>query len=99
MKYKIIDVEKYTEENVQFGTCDLCMSVGDLEHETIVLSDENGTIWNIETGVWDWGDYMTMIYLENVVDFGAWLSTKEIAGEIDVYKLRDLVDEYEEATK
>ena len=96
MKYKVIDVKSEVEENVQFGTCDLCMSVGTLEKEFIVLEDEKGRIYEIETGEWDWGDYMTMIYIDNIADFSGWLSKRDITREMDTYQLYELVSDYNE---
>lgn len=29
MKYKLIDIYSNTEEDVEFGTCELCMYIGD----------------------------------------------------------------------
>ena len=97
MKYKLIDVRTEVEENVEFGTCELCMSVGTLHREIIVLEDEYGKIHEVETGEWDWGDYMTLIEIENVVDFAAWLSKQDIiVPYMNTRVLWNLVDDYKE---
>ena len=41
MKYKLIDIISSTEK-VEFGTCDLCMYVGDLTTESYAFEDEKG---------------------------------------------------------
>lgn len=69
MKYKLIDIKQETEE-VEFGTCELCMWVGDLTTEHYVFEDENGKIITIEGGCWDWGDYINYTYADvNILDF------------------------------
>ena len=47
MKYKLIDIISSTEK-VEFGTCELCMYVGDLTTESYVFEDEKGEKITIE---------------------------------------------------
>ena len=78
MKYKLIDIKQETEE-VEFGTCELCMYIGDLTTEHYVFEDENGKIITIEGGCWDWGDYIYYTYTDvNILDFAAYISTLDI---------------------
>ena len=42
MKYKLIDIYSNTEEDVEFGTCELFMYIGDLTTEHYVFQDESG---------------------------------------------------------
>lgn len=78
MKYKLIDIQQKTEE-VEFGTCELCMWIGDLTTEHYVFEDENGKIITIEGGCWDWGDYINYTYADiNILDFAAYISTLDI---------------------
>ena len=78
MKYKLIDIISSTEK-VEFGTCDLCMYVGDLTTESYVFEDEKGEKITIEGGAWNWGDYMRFTYVDvNVIDFAAYISTLDI---------------------
>ena len=78
MKYKLIDIKQKTEE-VEFGTCELCMYIGDLTTEHYVFEDENGKIVTIEGGCWNWGDYITYTYADiNILDFAAYISTLDI---------------------
>ena len=48
---------------------------------------------------WEWGDYFT-IYIENVVDFSAWLQERDVEPmdeETETWSwLRDLVEKYNE---
>lgn len=78
MKYKLIDIKQKTEE-VEFGTCELCMYIGDLTTEHYVFEDETGKIITIEGGCWDWGSYDSYTYADiNVIEFAAYISTLDI---------------------
>ena len=78
MKYKLIDIKQETEE-VEFGTCELCMYICDLTTEHYVFEDENGKIITIEGGCWNWGDYINYAYPDiNILDFAAYISTLDI---------------------
>ena len=78
MKYKLIDIKQKTEE-VEFGTCELCMWIGDLTTEHYVFEDETGKIVTIEGGCWDWGDYINYAYADiNILDFAAYISSLDI---------------------
>ena len=82
MKYKLIDIISSTEK-VEFGTCDLCMYVGDLTTESYVFEDEKGEKITIEGGAWNWGDYMRFTYVDvNVIDFAEYISGLDIK---DIY--------------
>ena len=82
MKYKLIDILSSTEK-VEFGTCDLCMYIGDLTTESYVFEDEKGEKITIEGGVWNWGDYMRFTYVDvNVIDFAEYISGLDIK---DIY--------------
>ena len=78
MKYKLIDIKQKTEE-VEFGTCELCMYISDLTTEHYVFEDENGKIITIEGGCWNWGDYIYYTYADiNIIDFAAYISSLDI---------------------
>ena len=78
MKYKLIDIKQETEE-VEFGTCELCMYIGGLTTEHYVFEDENGKIITIEGGCWNWGDYINYAYADiNILDFAAYISSLDI---------------------
>ena len=78
MKYKLIDILSSTEK-VGFGTCDLCMYIGDLTTESYVFEDEKGEKITIEGGAWNWGDYCHYAYSDiNIVNFATYISTLDI---------------------
>ena len=96
---KVIDVGSNPEET-QFGTCELCLSYGIADNPYMVLEFPDGTQVTLETYYWDWGDYFESS-VDNVVDFSAWLSERELTDE-DVEDLKsdgkqvliDFIDEY-----
>ena len=95
MKYKLIDVKSEIEENVEFGTCELCYFTGDLSKEIFVVEDEKGTKIELENGEWDWGSYCTILYIENVIDFADWLSKQDVKLEMNMETFVSLVWSYE----
>ena len=96
MKYKVTEYNSNMQE-VQTGTCDLCYGTDLVEEGSITVEDENGTETEIDLTVWDWGDYDT-IYIDNVVNFSAWLQERDVEpiGDCDPWAWLDsLVDDYE----
>ena len=60
-----------------FGTCDLCFSSGSLEQLffTFEVSDSDSkTQVTLENGFWDWGDYLEIVYFDNVFKFIDWFN-------------------------
>ena len=56
---KLVDVYSEDYEDVQFGTCALCMYTADLSVDIYLFEDEEtGATFLIEGGYWDWGDYV-----------------------------------------
>lgn len=79
MKYKLIDIYSNTEEDVEFGTCELCMYIGDLTTEHYVFEDEDEKRITLEGGEWDCGSYSNYTYRDvNVIDFAEYISTLDI---------------------
>lgn len=78
MAVKLVRVESTVEEDVTFGTCELCMSTRDLYLEYLIFEDDNGETLEIETGYWDWGDYSTFYHFENIARFGQYIKDKYI---------------------
>ena len=69
-----------------------------VENGSITVEDENGKATNITLTYWDWGDYYT-IYIDNVVNFSAWLQARDVEPIDNVDKwswLDELVEEYYE---
>lgn len=95
MKYKVIDYVSDVQEE-QTGTCDLCFGTAWVENGFITVEDENGNKTEINLTVWDWGNFDT-IYIDNVVNFSAWLQEKDVEPIDNVDKwswLDELVEEY-----
>lgn len=96
MKYKVIDYVSDVQEE-QTGTCELCFGTAMVENGSITVEDENGNKTEIFLTWWDWGDYYT-IYIDNVVDFSAWLQERDVEpidDDINEWSwLYDLVKEY-----
>ena len=71
MKIKLIDVET-DEEEVEFGTCELCFSTGTVSNPVFVFKTESGKSFKVNGYEWSWGDY-SEVCIDNVVNFSAWL--------------------------
>lgn len=96
MKYKVIKYHSDIQEE-QTGTCEVCFGTADVENGYITVEDENGTKTEIFLTWWSWGDFFT-IYIDNVVDFSAWLqgrNVEPIDGDNDWSWLNKLVKEYD----
>lgn len=98
MKYKVIDYVSDIQEE-QTGTCELCFGTAMVENGSITVEDENGKTTVISLTYWDWGDYYT-IYIDNVVNFSAWLQERDvepITEETNAWTwLDELVEKYSE---
>lgn len=77
MKYKLVDVIREEEDNVMFGTCDLCEHMGTLYYDVLVFEDENGVKFEEENGAWSWGDYFEYWDIDNYVDFAGFIADRE----------------------
>lgn len=42
MSVKLVDYKYEVEHDVEFGTCEICMSTGDLEYGVFVFEDDFG---------------------------------------------------------
>lgn len=101
MKYKLIDVIRQTEENVAFGTCELCQYTGTLHYDLLVFQDENGNKYTEENGFWSWGDYTEYWWIDNYVCFADFITGRDYPeSEVDEYQrpcLKNVIDQmYEE---
>ena len=98
---KVIDVGTNPEYDVEFGTCEVCLSYGnEVDNPYMVLEFPDGTQVTVDTYYWTCGDYFEP-RLDNVVDFSAWLSGKELSDEEvedlksdGCYTLIELINEY-----
>ena len=55
MRYKLVDVRGEVEENVEFGTCELCFFVGSLGYDVWVVEDASGKVYEFQNGSWSGG--------------------------------------------
>ena len=98
MKYKVTEYHSDFQEE-QTGTRELCFGTAWVENGSITIEDENGTKTEIYLTIWDWGDYDT-IYIDNVVNFSAWLQEREVDPIVEETKpwswLHELVEKYNE---
>lgn len=97
MKYKLIEYNSDVRKE-RTGTCDLCFGTAFVENGSITVEDENGKTTNIKLTWWSWGDYFT-IYIDNVVDFSAWLQKRDVEpiDEVNDWSwLNELVERYSE---
>ena len=98
MKYKVIEYNSDVRKE-QTGTCELCFGTAFVENGSITVEDENGKTTDIKLTWWSWGDYFT-IYIDNVVDFSAWLQKRDvepIGKETKTWSwLNELVEKYNE---
>lgn len=77
---KVIEIGSNPEEEVEYGTCELCFSYGIVDNPYMVLEFPDGTRVTHNTYDWDCGDYWEY-NVDNVVDFSAWLSERELSDE------------------
>ena len=95
MKYKVIEYISDIQEE-QTGTCEICFGTAMVENGSITVEDENGKATEISLTWWSRGDYFT-IYIDNVVDFSAWLQERDVEPIDNVDKwswLNELVIDY-----
>lgn len=100
MKYKVIAFNSDVQEE-ETGTCEVCFGTALAENGYITVEDEDGKITDVYLTYWNWGDFFT-IYIDNVVDFSAWLQEKEVEpiGDCDAWSwLNELVEKYDEEQK
>ena len=101
---KVIDVGTNPEDDVEFGTCEVCLSYGnEVDNPYMVLEFPDGTQATVDTYYWSAGDYWES-KIKNVVDFSAWLSEQDLSDEVvkalkgtgysGKYALINLIDEY-----
>ena len=77
MEYRLIDVERIHEDDVQFGTCELCEWMGSLDYDILKFEDENKKHYFINTGEWDWGDFIEDLYIDNYILFAEFIRDRE----------------------
>lgn len=86
---KLVDLRSETLQDVDFGTCEYCMSTSDLDIEFFVFEDDEGNTYEIETGEMEMDGYSTIYDIGNIADFSHFILEKEI---IDMKTLKDEFD-------
>lgn len=96
MKIKLIDVQTEVEDDVEFGTCEICMCTGSAEYPTFIFEKEDGTTFEVKGWEWSWGD-LDALYIDNVVRFNDYLTQIEFDGDtkFDYYWLCKLSIDYD----
>lgn len=100
MKIKFIGLDYHHEDNVDFGTCELCMFTSDYDFpimifQVIKAGGQEEEV-RVEAGSWGWGDYMPL-YFGNLAVFAEWLNKQGdmiYPGEFDFSWLEELRNEY-----
>lgn len=87
---RLVDFISEVEEDVEFGTCELCFRTSDLHREFFVFKDDEGRELEIETGGWSWGDYDIYYPIDNIPDFAHFINKKNI---LSLQWLEDNFDE------
>ena len=84
MAVKLIDYKHEVKHDVEFGTCELCMSTGDLRYGVFVFEDELGERLEITNGEWSWGDWFDDYHIENIPRFADFFNKKNVGSLEDV---------------
>src|SRR5699024_10865532 len=84
MAVKLVDYKHEVEHDVEFGTCELCMSTGDLEYGVFVFEDESGERIEITNGEWSWGDWFDDYHIENIPRFADFFNKRNVEKLEDV---------------
>lgn len=87
---KILDIYDHTEDNVDFGTCELCFSTGSLTTEFIKV-EYDSKVYDLELGGWSWGDYIPYMVpnIDNIVKFNDFLITQPVDIKLNKYDSDD----------
>lgn len=99
MKIKLHDYDSEFEDDVHYGTCEMCMHVGDAEYPYFYFKYEGDDKTHKVGGFfWSWGELYT-VYIDNIPAFAAWLNKQNFDDDyrIEGYAdLQALINKYEE---
>lgn len=77
MKLHLIDVKVEHEEEVEWGTCELCMYIGPFDFPTYIFKEvETGVTHEVIGWTWGWGD-LDAVTFKNSADFAAWVKDQD----------------------
>lgn len=94
MRLTLIDYRTHTEENISFGTCDLCMYTAIAEEQYFYFQDEAGAVHTVPGFEWDWG-MLIDIEIDNIPHFAGWVSNQEFDCPDYTFEwLKETVDRY-----
>lgn len=77
---RLTNVEVEEEEDVTTGTCELCMSTQTMRYEYLLFETDCGKTYQVENGMWDYGDYFQLWHIDNVAAFADWLEHHKLNG-------------------
>lgn len=94
MKLKLVDIDINSYET-EFGTCELCMSVGYAYEPTYYFEKDDGMTFHIDGYYWSWGD-LDYIEVDNVIEFAAYINSLDFDENTDFnYSwLNSIVEDY-----
>lgn len=101
---RLVSLRSEVDEDALFGTCDLCFHTGSQDIEFFVFENENEERHEIETGYWEWGDYVPYYHVDNIFNFADFIESKviktfeELNDKFDGY-YHEYIYEIEEATE
>lgn len=103
MKIEILDYQSWEDNEVEFGTCEMCMSTGSAMFEQVLVQQDDGTPYWVDLYAWDYG-HLSQIHIDNIARFAAWLSEQsldpaEYGHKLSYYDMEDLADEYDAAER
>ena len=98
MRYKLVDVIPNHEEYVTFGTCEICMWVGNLNYNDFIVEDVYGNRHVFTDGHWSWGDWIPVRHadIENVIQFAEWFAEQDLPPLLEDITFWNLIGEYAE---
>ena len=95
MVVRLVDYKYEVEQDVEFCTCELCMSTDDLEYGVFVFEDESGERIEITNGEWSWGDWFGDYHIENIPRFADFFNKRNVEKLEDVEaSLMDAYSDY-----
>ena len=93
-------VEGVVDEDVLFGTCDLCQYYSSHAYDVWnFVNTKTGESFEYENGTWSWGDYIEDFSIENMVRFGAWFNDQkyDMSWQTLLETMGDIVYKYEQS--
>ena len=84
MAVKLVDYKYEVEQDVEFGTCEICMSTDDLEYGVFVFEDDSGERLEITNGEWSWGAWFDDYHIENIPRFSDFFNKRNVRSLEDV---------------